>query len=210
MISQILNFQNTAYRVTKLLGKGKSAWSWLCENDGHKIVLKQMHDEPCPYYAFSDKLESELTAYQQLKGLKLPIPEILGIDEDKNWVFKEYIHGRTAAQKIANGLLDQNVFEQLFHFSKITRSAGFNPDFFPTNFIITCSKLYYIDYELNPYDENWNLENWGIYYWVNQDGMKKFLETGDGKFINKNPEKGIPIKEGLTSKIAELIQIFES
>ena len=47
------------YRVLSLLGKGKGGYSWLVEGDGRQFVLKEIHHEPCDYYSFGDKIESE-------------------------------------------------------------------------------------------------------------------------------------------------------
>ena len=45
------------------------------------------------------------------------------------------------------------------------QAAGLNIDYFPTNFVVCGGLLYYIDYECNPYMEEWNFENWGVKYW---------------------------------------------
>ena len=44
-------------------------------------------------------------------------------------------------------------------------AAHLNIDYYPTNFVVNCGKLYYIDYECNAYSDEWNFENWGIKYW---------------------------------------------
>ena len=54
------------YEMIRLLGKGKGGYSWLVERDGRQYVLKQIHHEPCDYYQFGDKLQSELRDYARL------------------------------------------------------------------------------------------------------------------------------------------------
>ncbi|NCC72382.1 MAG: hypothetical protein EOM06_03215 [Sphingobacteriia bacterium] len=201
-------FSNTRFRIKKLLGKGKSAFSWLCENGIEKVVLKQIHDEPSSFYAFTDKFKTELAAYAFLFKMQIPIPEMLGYDEGKKWIFKEYIHGRNASQLIAAGKITDNHFQQLVFMSQRAKEFGFNLDYFPTNFVVCCKRLYYVDYEINSYSEEWNLQNWGLYYWVNQQGMKKFIETGDASAINENVEKGIPYKADYAQKVDALLQNF--
>jgi len=201
MKNKIITFLIADYKVAKLLGKGKSAYSWLCESEGKKIVLKQIHDEPCPYYDFGDKFEVEISAYQQLKELQVPMPTLLGSDVEKRWIFKEYICGLTSAEQLASGSIPGRVYEQLFKMAKIASMAGINLDYFPTNFVFRADQLFYIDYEINPYSSKWNLVNWGLYYWLNQDGMRQFLESGDARFINADTQKGIPIKNGFEEQI---------
>lgn len=171
-------FSNTRFRVKKLLCKGKSAFSSLCENGIEKVVLKQIHDEPSSFYAFTDKFKTEPAAYAFLFKMQIPIPEMLGYDEGKKWILKEYIHGRNASQLIAAGKITDNHFQQLVFMSQRAKDFGFNPDYFPPNFVVCCKRLYYVDYEINSYSEEWNLQNWRLYYRVNQQGMKKFVETG--------------------------------
>lgn len=207
MIGEKFVFSGTEYVIKKLLGKGKSAYSWLCENSIEKVVLKQIHDEPCSYYQFQDKFRSELNAYRQLIKMQILAPEMLGFDEDKRWIFKEYIHGKTAAELIAADKIEHQHFTQLLSMAKRAKSAGFNLDFFPTNFVLGCKILYYIDYELNLYEDAWNLQNWGLFYWVNNKGMKQFLETGDALHINADLEKGIPHKDGFAQQVAAMLQI---
>ena len=55
------------YRIVKLLGHGKGGYSYLAERDGHSVVLKQIHHEPCAYYQFGDKIEAELRDYGRLR-----------------------------------------------------------------------------------------------------------------------------------------------
>ena len=44
-------------------------------------------------------------------------------------------------------------------------AANLNIDYYPTNFVAQEGLLYYIDFECNPYMEQWNFENWGCKYW---------------------------------------------
>ena len=48
------------YPVLKLLGKGKGGYSYLALSGEEKVVVKQIHHEPCDYYQFGDKLAAEL------------------------------------------------------------------------------------------------------------------------------------------------------
>ena len=46
--------------------------------------------------------------------------------------------------------------------------AGCNIDYYPTNFVPWQGTLYYIDYERNPYMEEWDFEHWGLPVWTAQ------------------------------------------
>ena len=59
----------------------------------------------------------------------------------------------------------QAYFDQIREICRILYAAGLNIDYYPTNFVVQDDLLYYIDYECNPYSDQWNFENWGSQYW---------------------------------------------
>lgn len=62
-----LSVNGKNYSVIKLLGKGKGCYSYLASDGTNQYVLKQIHHEPCSYYQFGDKIQSELNDYNRLK-----------------------------------------------------------------------------------------------------------------------------------------------
>lgn len=58
------------YKIIKLLGHGKGGYSYLAEkagsSGGEKVVVKQIHHEPCSYYTFGNKIEAEQNDYKRL------------------------------------------------------------------------------------------------------------------------------------------------
>ena len=65
------------FTVVKLLGRGKGGYSYLVTDGNAQYVLKQIHHEPCDYYTFGDKLQSELNDYARLCAAGVPVPELL-------------------------------------------------------------------------------------------------------------------------------------
>lgn len=63
-----LSVNGKNYSVIKLLGKGKGGYSYLASDGTNQYVLKQIHHEPCSYYQFGDKIQSELNDYNRLKN----------------------------------------------------------------------------------------------------------------------------------------------
>ncbi|GAB4169249.1 MAG: hypothetical protein Kow00108_02810 [Calditrichia bacterium] len=181
-------------RIIKLLGKGKSARSYLTEIGGHFVVLKEMHNEKISYYHFSrPKTELECEAYRTLQSLPIAIPKLLYLDHHQQYLVKEYIDGPTVAEAMLHGPLQNELFRSIFQWSKVLKSHNLNIDYFPTNFVIRDKQPVYIDYECNGYEEQWDFESWGIYYWLNHEGFSEFLKTGDANFINQ-PGTPYPIR----------------
>ena len=155
-----------AYVIIRLLGKGKGGYSYLAADDaGLQYVLKQIHHEPCDYYQFGDKLQSELRDYRRLKDIGIPMPELLEADVEQERILKEYIQGPTIAQLVAENRMKQTYYEQIEAMCRLLYPANTNIDYYPTNFVVRDDKLYYIDFECNDYMAKWDYENWGRQYW---------------------------------------------
>lgn len=154
-----------AYTVLRLLGKGKGGYSYLASDGPARVVLKQLHHEPCDYYQFGDKFEAELRDYRRLCGVGIPMPRLLASDAGAERLIKEYIDGETVFALVARGALPDVCLAQVRQMCALLYPAGLNIDYYPTNFILQNGVLYYIDYECNPYSDEWSFENWGVRYW---------------------------------------------
>ena len=197
--------------IRKVLGKGKSGYSYLAEFEQQNSVLKLMHNEPCHYYSFggNNKVSLEINAYHKLKECGIMLPELIAHDAERNYLIKEYIDGYTASELIARDQITESIIKQLFEMSHLVRNSELNIDYFPSNFILRGQQLFYIDYEYNPYNTDWDLPNWGIYYWANTDGFREYLLRGDILSINEFPETGKPVKEPFEEKVADWIAKYE-
>lgn len=153
------------YEVIKLLGKGKGGYSYLVSDGNALYVLKQIHHEPCDYYTFGDKLQSELRDYEKLHSIGIPMPELLDVDKEQERILKAYIDGPTIAQLVKECRMERSYIDQMEAMCRILYSANTNIDYYPTNFIVQDGKLYYIDFECNDYMEQWDFEHWGKQYW---------------------------------------------
>jgi hypothetical protein len=197
------------FKLVRLLGKGKSGYSHLAEGPEGQCVIKLMHDEPCDYYQFGEnKVESEIQACKILNDIGIKVPKLIYHEAENNYLIKEYLDGPTSAQWILNGGDVQEVLPELFSMANISKESGYNIDYFPTNFVIVTDRLYYIDYEINVYDPQWDLVNWGLYYWANKEGLSKFFKNGDPLAINISAESGKPITEPFHEKVDHWICMF--
>ena len=166
------------YEVLRFLGKGKGGYSYLVTDGIGEYTLKKIHHEPCDYYTFGDKLGSELRDYERLRAVGIPMPELLEVDREQELILKEFIDGDSIYEKVLRDEMVPDFYEQVRAMCALLYPAGLNIDYFPTNFIVQDGLLYYIDYECNPYSEEWNFENWGSKYWSK---TVEFLE-----YMNKN------------------------
>lgn len=153
------------FQIVRLLGKGKGGYSYLAERDGQQFVIKQIHHEPCDYYQFGNKLKAELRDYAHLSEIGIPMPKMLDVDTEKERILKEYIEGETVMDMVKRDCNLSECIAQVQQMCTLLYPAQTNIDYFPTNFVMQDGTLYYIDYECNPYSDQWNFENWGIRYW---------------------------------------------
>ena len=174
-MDKIVRVNGRDYEIIKLLGHGKGGYSYLAAAGGEKAVVKQIHHEPCDYYTFGNKIEAEKNDYRRLKEAGIRIPEMIAIDEANERIVKEYIEGLTIFDLVRDGVSAEPYLAQVREMAELAKKAGLNIDYFPTNFVVRDNLIYYIDYECNPYMDEWNFENWGIKYWSRTPEFEKFI-----------------------------------
>lgn len=167
---------NKEYEIIELLGMGKGGYSYLATDGKKNYVLKQIHHEPCDYYEFGNKIESEINDYKRLKDIGIRMPQMLDVDIEKERILKEYIEGETIFEKVLNDSMKQEYIHQVESMCKLLYARNTNIDYFPTNFVVQNEELFYIDYECNDYMDEWNFENWGIKYWSKTEEFLKYIE----------------------------------
>ena len=165
---EIISVNGKEYKIIKLLGKGKGGYSYLAEADGTKVVLKQIHHEPCDYYTFGNKIEAERFDYGRLIDANIRIPKMIDIDIENERIVKQYIDGPTIMMLVESGGMKDEYISQAREMAEMAKASGLNIDYYPTNFVVQDDLIYYIDYECNLYDDKWSFESWGISYWIKE------------------------------------------
>ena len=176
-MDRIVSVNNIDYKIIKLLGHGKGGYSYLASSEGKEVVLKQIHHEPCDYYSFGNKIEAEMNDYRKLLEAGIRIPIMLSIDLNSERIIKEYIEGPTVFEMVRDGLPVEQYVAQVCEMAEKAKKAGLNIDYFPTNFVVHDSLLYYVDYECNQYMDEWNFEKWGIKYWSRTPEFEEYLKS---------------------------------
>ena len=139
-------------------------------------MLKQIHHEPCDYYQFGNKIESELRDYERLSKIGIRMPQILDVDREKERILKEYIEGETVYDLVLKEQMQPEYLGQVKEMCVLLYLANTNIDYFPTNFVVQNGLIYYIDYECNDYMDEWNFENWGIKYWSKTEEFMRYVK----------------------------------
>lgn len=154
------------FEIVRLLGKGKGGYSYLVKDkNGLFYVVKQIHHEPCSYYTFGNKLESEINDYQRLLKCNILLPKLIEIDYQNERILKEYIDGMTIDKYVESDQMEEDFYMQIKEIAFKVKNNGLNIDYYPTNFVVNNGKLFYIDYECNEYQEKWDYDHWGSTYW---------------------------------------------
>lgn len=165
-----------SYRIHRLLGHGKGGYSYLAECEGHLVVIKQIHHEPCDYYSFGNKIEAEQRDYMRLKNAGIRIPKMHDIDLGTEQIVKEYIDGPTIAELINDNASVDDYLPQVREMAEKAQSCGLNIDYYSTNFVVSGGLLWYIDYECNEYMTEWDFEHWGIGQWLSTVEFRPYRE----------------------------------
>lgn len=199
------------WRLKRLVGQGKSALCWLGETlpesgDGPQqkpdsLVIKEFRYHRDNYIPLEENLHREEEAYRSLLHQGIPLARLYGRDPDRNLLFKEFCFGFSAAQLIGRGELSQEKLKAMTLLALRCEAAGFTIDYFPPNYFFRENQPVLVDYEMNPYSDEWNFRNWGIYYWFNRRGMKEYCETGKADLLNL-PGQPKPIKEPYEAEVS--------
>lgn len=171
-----LSVNGAEFVIIELLGKGKGGYSYLVKGNDRQYVLKQIHHEPCEYYQFGDKFQSELADYARLRKIGINMPELIEVDVQKERILKEYIDGPTILDLIKAGRRVDKYFTQVEKMCELLYESNTNIDYFPTNFVVQDGVLFYIDYECNDYMSEWNFANWGVKYWSMTEELTSYLK----------------------------------
>ena len=200
MVGQTVVVNDNEYEIIKLLAKGKGGYNYLAKSGDIYVVVKQIHYEPCDYFQFEEnKLNSELRDYQLLSDIGIPMPKLLFYNQEEQFLIKEYLPGGTLAQIIADNQLCDNHIVQIFDMTRKLYPNHLNIDYFPTNFMERDGKLCYVDYECSQYSDEWNFDNWGIWFLANQKGMESFVKDGNHSSLLEN---GKPVQKGFEGLIS--------
>ena len=176
-MDKVISVNGTDYEIIKLLGHGKGGYSYLASSCGKIVVSKQIHHEPCNYFNFGNKIESEKNDYRRLKESGIRIPTMISVDDAAERIIKEYIDGPTIFDMVRDGMPIDPFMIQIREMAELAKKAGLNIDYFPTNFVVRDNLIYYVDYECNQYMDEWNFENWGIKYWSRTPEFEEYLRN---------------------------------
>ena len=168
-------------RVRRLLGHGKGGYSWLADCDGSPVVVKQIHHEPCDYYAFGNKIEAEQRDYKRLLAAGIRVPQMLAIDMEAERIVKTYVEGPTIFELVRDGISVAPYLPQAREMSAKAKATGLNIDWFPTNFVARDGLIWYVDYECNEYMEAWSFESWGVRYWSRTPEFEAYLKENGSR-----------------------------
>ena len=173
-----ISVNDRVFFIKKMLGHGKGGYSYLVEDENKNVfVVKKIHHEPCDYYNFGNKIESEKNDYNRLVTTGIPLPKMYSIDEGRETILKEYIKGDTAFNLVKNDALPEDAINKIENIAQKVTEFGLKIDYFPTNFVMQDGKFYYIDYECNNYMDEWNFNNWGIKYWSKTKEFNEYLRV---------------------------------
>ena len=173
---QTMTVCGKTYRVIRLLGHGKGGYSYLAEREGLPAVLKQIHHEPCDYYAFGNKMEAEIRDYGRLQQAGIRIPRMIAADTEAERIVKEYIEGPTVFELVLRNVSVNPYLEQAKEMAAAAKAAGINIDYFPANFVVSGGLIWYVDYECNDYMEEWDFDHWGVQYWSRTPVFEEYLK----------------------------------
>ena len=83
------------------------------EVNGRHVVVKQIHQKPCGYYQFGNKIQAEINDYKRLSAIGISMPQMLDMDIENERIVKEYIAGDTVYELVRKECLPETCLQQV-------------------------------------------------------------------------------------------------
>lgn len=197
------------YRRTRILGEGKSAVSLLYTalDGSEQLTLKRYQTKDYNRIPHAAALDFELASWSRMAASGIAVPQLRGFDRDAYVLVKDFVPGSVLIDEVARGTVPEEAFPLLFAMAGQLRRAGWHVDFYPANFVLCEGVLWCIDYEAHPYNAEWGLVEWGLWYWVNAEGIRVTLDNPDAGVLNY-PGTFKPRREGLESAWRRLVEAY--
>lgn len=194
------------YTFIRKLNEVNNGVFYLYSIGDNQVVIKELSNKTDDEGQL--EINKELYSYERLESLGIYIPKLIGYNYQENIVIKEYLEGKDLLGLIRDKKITKGTYMDLLKYGEQVNSDNLNIDYFPNNFILKEEKLYYVNYKVFPYTDELNLRNWGIYYWLNNDGIKEYMRSGDDSFINVKGEKNPIIEEELILRRNKLYEEY--
>lgn len=199
-----------ALEIVKKLERGEGSCCYLVTDHENQYVCKHLNDQPGESPSAKDaRFQQELDSYQKLRQTKVKVPELIEANSENHYLIKAHIEGELISDLVSCGAMTTDIFMKAFDFSEDLKKHDINLDYFPSNFVLHDGDIYYIDYETNAYMDEWDFTHWGIYYWLNQEGMKMFNDTNSPDLLHPNFEMLKPRTLGFENTVAELKALYQ-
>jgi hypothetical protein len=196
--------------VIQKLERGVENCTYLVKKASNQFICKHLKDLPGETPLSKEhRFKTEIESYERLRETKIKIPELLEANTEHHYLITEYIEGDLISDLVSCGAMTTEIFMKAFEFSEDLKAHDINLDYFPSNFVVRNGEIYYIDYEVNAYIDEWDFTHWGIYYWLNQEGMKLFNDTDQLDLLHPNQETPKPRTLGFEHTVAELRALYQ-
>ena len=196
--------------IVQKLERGVGNCTYLVKDDNNHYICKHLIDLPDESPTAKDaRFQTEIDSYERLRETKISIPELLEANSENHYLIKEHIEGELVSDLVSCGAMTTEIFMKAFEFSEDLKAHDINLDYFPSNFVVRKGEIYYIDYEMNAYIDEWDFTHWGIYYWLNQEGMKLFNDTNRLDLLHPDQETPKPRTLGFEHTVAELKALYQ-
>ena len=152
--------------------------STMKESDNHvsyKVSFKNRFYFAKKYNNFVDFVK-EQQAYKDFKNYGIKNPKLLKVDKKNNILLYEFVDGVKALDAIAKNTIDDSWFEKLFTIYRFARFSKIDIDYRPEQFVMVKDELIYLQHDFMEQNSKYNLENYGLDFWLYGDVCIKHLK----------------------------------
>lgn len=130
------------------------------------VVTDQKNMYQAVIFKQKNKVEEKISNYNHLVELNICVPKIIKVDKKQGIILKEYLEGTIASVLILRGELEGDYLEQVRDMAEKAETADWCLDYFPTNYICSGKRIYYLKNDIIKYQENRCFDNLVHKYWM--------------------------------------------
>lgn len=171
------------YQIESIIEETPQYIRYSVSRDGEFFVLTK--------YSLHSQYKLNIKKLKDLKRYLIYVPKIAALDRKNDMILRHTIKGTNCLDIVAKGETNDDIFKKLFDLYRFCRMGKFDINYLPENFVFTGKEIFYISEEVLPQKKEHNLENYGLYYWVDSpESMKHCKEHGYEFNSSRVPDRG--------------------
>lgn len=162
--------------MENIVVKGKSFEIIKELNNSSFVVARKDKKFVLRRYENQSEMWNDLQTHKKLKKYGINIPKLIKKYKDVCYALFEFVSDTTMLDVLLIEDIPDASFKELFNIYRFCRFSEINLNYLPENFAMKNGRMYYLSHDLFKGDEEINLENHGLYFWIYSPKLVEHLK----------------------------------